>query len=332
MTSEDLVRGVVRIWSEGDTPAIVGTGVMVAPGLVLTCAHVVARAWGEASDFEEGLDRAVRIDLPTKAPGVWRDAVVTHWLPRRPAPGGAYDLAGLRFTPGHDDVGAPLPLVVDDAPWGKTCRVFGFPAGRPDGSYASGVLRDVLANGWTLVKGGPEAREFTRPGFSGGPVVTDAGVVGLLTEGDADVRVREAVMIPVRTILAAWPELHRRLGRSPYPGLAAFTAADAAYFRGRADAADEITSALAAPPHLVVLTGPSGSGKSSLLAAGVVPRLVAPSGVGATPWRPLVWTPGPAPFPAFARALLRAEHPGVDPVRLSVEAARLASDLDSGRV
>ena len=68
-------------------------------------------------------------------------------------------------------------------------------------------------NGWLLVKGGAEAREFTRPGYSGGPVATDAGVVGLLTEGDSDVRVREALVIPVRSILGAWPELQHIVSR-----------------------------------------------------------------------------------------------------------------------
>ncbi len=46
VTADDLVRGVVRIWSDATTSEVVGTGVLVAPGLVLTCAHVAARAWG----------------------------------------------------------------------------------------------------------------------------------------------------------------------------------------------------------------------------------------------------------------------------------------------
>jgi WD40 repeat protein len=331
--SEDLVRGVVRVWTDAEPSQIVGTGVLVAPGLVLTCAHVVARAWGAAPDLDEGAGRRVRIDFPATAPLQWCDAEVVHWLPRRPGPGGAYDLAGLRVEPPHGAHGysaAPLPLVLEDAPWGKAFRVFGFPAGRPDGSYAAGVLRDALANGWVLVKGGSDAREFTRPGYSGGPVVTDDGMVGLLTEGDRDVRVREAVMVPVRTLLAAWPELQRTVSRSPYPGLASFTAADAANFFGRSSVVRDVTAALVARPHLVVLAGPSGSGKSSLVRAGVLPQLAA--GDGDASWCTAVWVPGTAPAASLARALLRARHPEANDVHLSVEVARLARDLGSGRL
>lgn len=332
MTADDLVRGVVRIWSDADAAEVVGTGVLVAPGLVLTCAHVAARAWGEAPDVGEGLGRTVRLDLPTSAPGAFREATVVFWRARRRAADGAYDLAGLRFDVAASEGGAPLPLVVDDAPWGKPVRAFGFPPGRPDGAYATGVLRDVLANGWTMVKGGPDAREFARPGYSGGPVTTDQGVVGILTEGDSDVRVREALMVPVRAILGAWPELHEHVARSPFPGLAPFTADDAPRFFGRDRTIAELALAVAAPPYLVVLAGPSGSGKSSLVAAGVLPALADGRGPDGRAWKALTWSPGPAPFAAFARQLLRATHAGRDDARLAVEAARLAADLEAGRV
>jgi hypothetical protein len=327
VTADDLVRGVVRIWSGGAASEVVGTGVLVAPGLVLTCAHVAARAWGEAPGLEDGLGRTLRIDLPATEPHAWHEATVVRWLPRRPAAGGAYDLAGLRFEPPPHGAGVPLPLVDDETPWGKPVRAFGFPTGRPDGAYASGVLRDVLTNGWVLVKGGAEAREFTRPGYSGGPVATDEGVVGLLTEGDSDVRVREALMVPVRAILGAWPELQHAVTRSPFPGLASFTAADAPHFHGRERAIADLLDAVTTSPHLVVLAGPSGSGKSSLIAAGVLPALAAGAGPDGTPWRTLVWSPGAAPFATLARGLLRSAHAAADDTRLSVDAARLAHDL-----
>ena len=328
MRAEDLVRGVVRIWAEGapgEDDSIVGTGFLVAPDLVVTCAHVAARAWGTDPGSDAGLGRTVRLDFPASAPLEFHEATVVLWLPRRPTPGGAYDLAGVRLERSAPAGAKPLPLVVEDSPWGRPCKAFGFPAGRPDGAYAAGELRDVLANGWLLVKGGAEAREFTRPGYSGGPVVTDAGVVGLLTEGDRDVRVREAVMVPVRTILAAWPALEQALSRSPYPGLAAFDADDAPFFHGRDAVSADLAAALEAPPHLVVVAGPSGSGKSSLLAAGLLPRM-------SESWSTARWAPGKAPYAALARALLSALHPDADELRLSVESARLARDLDSGSV
>ena len=93
--------------------------------------------------------------------------------------------------------------------------------------------------------------------------------------------------------------------RPPYPGLAAFKAEDAAVFFGRTDLVDNLVSRIEArrrqqgPPFLCVV-GPSGSGKSSLIRAGLLPRLLR---------RPQDWvvvspfTPGNRPVSALARVL-----------------------------
>ncbi|MGB4977876.1 MAG: SIR2 family protein, partial [Anaerolineae bacterium] len=60
---------------------------------------------------------------------------------------------------------------------------------------------------------------------------------------------------------------------SPYKGLDAFAAGDAAIFFGREEDSARLANKILANP-LVVLYGESGSGKTSLLAAGVTPRLV----------------------------------------------------------
>lgn len=66
--------------------------------------------------------------------------------------------------------------------------------------------------------------------------------------------------------------------RVPYPGLEAFTADDAAVFFGREREIAELADRLQPILHrdarrFVSVIGPSGSGKSSLVAAGLVPRL-----------------------------------------------------------
>lgn len=60
--------------------------------------------------------------------------------------------------------------------------------------------------------------------------------------------------------------------RSPYPGLQPFFAEDLAFFSGRARDVRLIVASLFASP-LTLLYGPSGVGKSSVLHAGVLPRL-----------------------------------------------------------
>jgi len=66
--------------------------------------------------------------------------------------------------------------------------------------------------------------------------------------------------------------------RPPYPGLLAFEAEDAAIYFGRDPEIRALIERLTARrtlggAHLVLLLGPSGSGKSSLLRAGLIPRL-----------------------------------------------------------
>lgn len=114
--------------------------------------------------------------------------------------------------------------------------------------------------------------------------------------------------------------------RSPYPGLAAFGPADARFFFGRARLTTELTARLAdavAAPGPVVVVGASGSGKSSLLRAGLVTAMQRGSGplAIAGAWLPVVLTPGEEPLARLAGALAPA-RPGL----LAEVSARLRAD------
>jgi WD40 repeat protein len=111
----------------------------------------------------------------------------------------------------------------------------------------------------------------------------------------------------------------------PYPGLSSFTAADARYFRGRddlvADALASLETRTGAGP--TALIGPSGSGKSSLLQAGLLPavragRLGVP---GSADWPQLVLTPGEHPLRTLATRLAGPTGGSAEGIR-----ARLAAD------
>lgn len=300
LDQRDLIRGIARVWrvhEHGGDAEIVGTAMLVAPRRLLTCAHVVAAALALPADGEAPRERNVTIDLPAVEPGRLLRARVALWLPRRPMPGGAYDIAGLLLDVDPSEGAQAVPLSLAEGAWQRSCRVFGFPAGRPDGSYAAGSLRDVLANGWVMMRGGAEAREFTRPGYSGGPVYDEHGVLGMLTEGDRDQRVREAVMIPTETLLGAWPEIALLHRASPYPGLAPFGSGQSHVYFGRRAEVAALLRELRLPPHVKVLAGASGSGKSSLLRAGLAQ-------VTNGSWRVLHLTPGARPYDALARSLV----------------------------
>jgi len=93
---------------------------------------------------------------------------------------------------------------------------------------------------------------------------------------------------------------------SPYRGLSAFEEQDAAFFFGRETAVAEVLgrmSRLLPGSGLMVVSGVSGAGKSSLLRAGVLPR-VRGAGLSSAPestaWPCLVFTPGRAPLDELA--------------------------------
>jgi WD40 repeat protein len=88
----------------------------------------------------------------------------------------------------------------------------------------------------------------------------------------------------------------------PYMGLAAFEADDAEYFFGREELVAELTARLAGTRFLAVV-GPSGSGKSSLVRAGLLPALWAGALPGSEGWQTLVLTPGAHPLNELAARL-----------------------------
>ena len=93
---------------------------------------------------------------------------------------------------------------------------------------------------------------------------------------------------------------------SPYRGLSAFEEQDAAFFFGREAAATEVLermSRLLLGAGLLVVSGVSGAGKSSLLRAGVLPRIRGAglaSAPGSASWPCLVFTPARSPLDELA--------------------------------
>ncbi len=95
------------------------------------------------------------------------------------------------------------------------------------------------------------------------------------------------------------PESRLPPDECPYLGLAPFKEEDADVFHGREGLAEELAGKVAsqgAHGDLIVVTGASGAGKSSLLHAGLLPKLAAGSRVpGSERWIRRVITPGADP-------------------------------------
>ena len=87
-------------------------------------------------------------------------------------------------------------------------------------------------------------------------------------------------------------------GDPPYKGLTYFTEDDADIYYGRETLSQQITTRIT-QLHFLALIGASGSGKSSLLRAGLIPHLRAQK------WEIHVITPGVHPLDALANSLGR---------------------------
>jgi len=108
---------------------------------------------------------------------------------------------------------------------------------------------------------------------------------------------------------------------APYRGLRAFDEDDAGMFFGREADVQRVTEKLKVAPILAVI-GASGSGKSSLVRAGLIPALHRGAIAGSETWTVRVLRPGARPLTTLAAHLVRME-PARD---MGETVQRLASD------
>lgn len=97
----------------------------------------------------------------------------------------------------------------------------------------------------------------------------------------------------------------KRRADCPFRGLMPFQIEDADWFFGRERTVADVVSRLVSQPTLLVV-GASGSGKSSLVRAGVVPAMTDGVLAGGDTWRPVLLTPGGQPVVALDTALASA--------------------------
>lgn len=97
-----------------------------------------------------------------------------------------------------------------------------------------------------------------------------------------------------------------RPAANPYKGLKAFTEADAPDFFGRRSLTRSLLARMAErDERFLAIVGPSGSGKSSVVRAGLVPALRRGELPGSEQWFIAEMSPGASPFEELETALLR---------------------------
>lgn len=126
---------------------------------------------------------------------------------------------------------------------------------------------------------------------------------------------------------------------NPFKGLEAFQQTDAAFFFGREGLIKKALAALkpGRPRRFLAVVGASGSGKSSLVRAGVIPQVRAGMLPGSDQWRVAIFTPSDQPIRALATRIapMLPEDVDADAVQkalatgmdgLSIIAQRLLAD------
>ena len=119
----------------------------------------------------------------------------------------------------------------------------------------------------------------------------------------------------------------RTVGPCPYRGLAPFRPQDAPFFFGREAFVEKLCTAICQGTLVTVVIGASGSGKSSAVYAGLLPRL----GQDAR-WTNAHFRPGGRPFDALAAALSPLLAPQLSSTDHLIETQKLASALLARRL
>jgi RNA polymerase sigma factor (sigma-70 family) len=195
---------IVRIFTQNKN-SIVGVGFLIDGRRVMTCAHVVATAFGIPRDtsVQDIPAEHITLDFPLVDDNHPCTASVVLWLPPQPDETG--DIAVLELDQQRPFSTNPAKLVELSEYWDKPFGVYGYP--QSEGGWASGFVRGRIAGKRLQIINKDEKSYFIQPGFSGSPVYCDQagvhGVIGMVSSGETDPNLDVGFMIPADVLLKA---------------------------------------------------------------------------------------------------------------------------------
>lgn len=176
-------------------------------------------------------------------------------------------------------------------------------------------------------------RQASTPGFPVIPVLlpgadTASGFLAqnMWVDFRAGVEQPAQLLILVEAIRGTQPELVLTSSVCPYRGLSYFREEDAPFFFGRESAVDTLARTLE-KHNFVALVGASGSGKSSVVRAGLIPKLRLDK---ANPLEAVTMVPGDRPLYNLAAKLTPLLEPKMTESDLLVEVGKQAKALTEG--
>jgi WD40 repeat protein len=176
------------------------------------------------------------------------------------------------------------------------------PLGMGDARVLGGDVRDLAA----VVTEALTDRRPEGPTINDLPVAVSEALTGALSETEPP-QLGDFVAAVVAALSGdVGGPVHER--PNPYKALRAFDEPDAEDFFGRDGLVDEVLARLTGGGprgRLVLVVGGSGSGKSSLVRAGLLPRIRRGAGAGSERWFVVAMVPGASPFKELAESLRR---------------------------
>jgi len=210
------MRGLARLLRDDHAR---GSGFLIAPRHLATCAHVVNLALGrDPRDAERPRpDQIIALAFPDALPDPSspqphdrrHTGTVVCWHPPTPegqAPGPHDDLAVLLLNHPLDSTAVPALAPADAAlAAGLSGDAWGCPHGTPDGLWAPAVLSGSSGalRQFNLLGSGPEIQ----PGFSGGPftILHQTQIAGMVVQ--VDEAARAGWLLPLAALRQAWAAL-----------------------------------------------------------------------------------------------------------------------------
>ncbi len=191
-----------------------GTGMLITPGHLLTCTHVVALAQGDPRGMRFAMDEPVQFDLPLLPAQAgtgeqWAFPLLCQPVLKAPQVGDLADIAilAVRDADRLPVDARPVPLVNLAQPYGREAMAFGF--NRWVGDTVRLSLLGLNTTGAIQIEQRPGYPEVL-PGFSGAAVWDPQGwtAVGMLVRRDHDDQLgpRTVYMIAAAQLIAVLEE------------------------------------------------------------------------------------------------------------------------------
>jgi hypothetical protein len=198
---------------------IVGTGVLIAEGIIVTSVHSQARA--QFCSTDDPCDpEAIRVDFPN-APAGKRQVLEAKILAVAPPARELEDQFGdgaiafaLMEDPKERSWAQPLSVDGSDGIFQGAASILGCSSENCFGVEVTGIVDSPSVQGSVRIRGNDGI--LTLPGFSGGPVLDqNRRLVGINVAGRSGSGERVAFMIPISHLRKAWPELEDWIASGP---------------------------------------------------------------------------------------------------------------------